>query len=52
MRTGFRWENTKERDHLKGLGIDEMILKLVLVKQYGDVGWFILFRTGTSGGLL
>jgi hypothetical protein len=27
----------KEKDHLEGLGLDEMILKLVLVEQYGSV---------------
>lgn len=50
MYTVFGGENTKERYRLKGLGIVEVTLQLVLVELYGSVGWFALLRMGTSGG--
>jgi hypothetical protein len=59
VHAGFWWGNLKERDHLKDLGMDNIILvriilKLILKKQDWLIVWmgFIHLRIGTVGGLL
>jgi hypothetical protein len=53
MRTVFRLENLKERDHLEDLGLDGKILEWILGK-YGGKLWivFIWLRGGISDGPL
>jgi hypothetical protein len=33
MRTGFRWEDLRERDHLKDLGVDGRIISKWIFKN-------------------
>jgi hypothetical protein len=54
MRTKFRPENVKVRDHPEDLGVDgRIILERILTKKDGKVlNGCISFRIGTSGGIL
>jgi hypothetical protein len=51
IRTKFWQENLKERDHLEGLGTEQIILKWSLKSRIGEIG-FIWPRIGTSSRLL
>jgi len=54
MRTEFRSENLKGRDHVENPGADENVTgKWIVRKQTGKLQTgFIWLRIGTSGGLL
>jgi hypothetical protein len=51
--TGFWWENLREREFLKILGIDGRIIKRILKKSFGSA-WagFVCLKIRTVDGYL
>jgi hypothetical protein len=54
VRTGFWWEELRERDYLEDLSVDVRIILKWISKKFDGLAWtgLIWFRIGTNGGLL
>jgi hypothetical protein len=54
VHTGFWWEDLRERDHVKDLGVDRRIMLKCIFKKWDGEAWtgLIWLRIGTSNGRL
>ena len=54
VRVGFWWRNPKNRDQLKGLGLDGRIILKWNLKKYDGMAWtgLIWLRIGIGGRVL